>query len=385
MRGPGGRAALVALGTGALLAAGCSAPPPASSEGGRPASPPHAAPRPARPGLSGEEPGSAAGWTPGAFARLGPGRQARARLARCAVTAKLIPTCGAWFGIAPEIFTGRPPARATARAEHRMGRRAAIVHVYHRGGQLFPTRQERALARHHILLINWKPSIRVPWAAVAAGALDRRIDRLAAHIRRTFHKKFFLTIHHEPENDVVERRGSGRTAADYAAMYRRVVRRLRSHGVTNAVTVMTYMGAPNWATKPWFKGLYPGDGVVDWLGIDPYADRRVRDFAGLVDKTRADHPSWPGFYRWIQAHYPAKPIMLAEWGVFERPGDPGYKARVFASASRQIRHYPQIKALVYFDSPRAPRGDTSFDATPAARRAFTALAHNPYFRATPVP
>ena len=266
-----------------------------------------------------------------------------------------------------------------------MGRRAAIVHVYHRGGQLFPTWQERALARHRILLINWKPSTRVPWAAVAAGALDRRIDRLAAYIRRTFHKKFFLTIHHEPENDVRERRGSGRTAADYAAMYRHVVTRLRAHGVTNAVTVMTYMGAPNWAAKPWFRRLYPGDDVVDWLGIDPYADRRVRDFAGLVDKTRPDQPNWPGFYRWMQAHFPAKPIMLSEWGVFERPADPGYKESLFTSAGSQIRDYPQIKALVYFDSPRAPRGDTRFDTTPGARRAFIDLARSRYFSATPVP
>ncbi|WP_214415923.1 glycoside hydrolase family 26 protein [Sphaerisporangium fuscum] len=303
----------------------------------------------------------------------------------CAATAKLIPSCGAWWGIAPDVFGGRPPVQAVATAERRMGRRADIVHVYHRGGEAFPTPQEAHLARRRLLLINWKPSVRDTWAEIADGAIDDRIDRVAETIRHRLHERFFLTIHHEPENDVRPQPGSGMTADDYAAMYRHVVFRLRRHGVRNAVMVMTYMGAPNWATKPWFERLYPGDDVVDWIGLDPYADRRVDDFAGLVDKTRDDHASWPGFYRWTQTRFPGKPIMLAEWGAFERPGDPGFKETFFNSVRRQIRGYPQIKALVYFDSPSAPRGDTRFDSSETAARAFSQLARDPYFSSTPVP
>ena len=303
----------------------------------------------------------------------------------CKATEKLIPTCGAWWGIAPEVFTRRSPAVVLERAERRMGRKAAILHVYHRNSELFPTPEERELAKSRILLINWKVSLERPWAEIAAGRFDRRIDRLARYIKRTFPKRFFLTIHHEPEDDVRPQPGSGRTARDYAAMFRHVVTRLRERGVTNAVTVMTYMGAPNWASKRWFADLYPGDDVVDWVAIDPYADHRVRDFAGLVNKIRPDYPNWPGFYKWMQARFPGKPIMVAEWGVFEDPDDPHRKERIFRSVARQIHDFPQIKALVYFDSPRAPRGDTRFDTTPGAARAFTALARSPHFTATPVP
>ncbi|MFD1114734.1 glycoside hydrolase family 26 protein [Sphaerisporangium aureirubrum] len=303
----------------------------------------------------------------------------------CAATAKLIPSCGAWWGVAPDVFGGRPPAEALATAEERMGRKADIVHVYHRGGEPFPTPAERRLARTRLLLINWKPSLRRTWAEIATGAIDRRIDRLAADINRDLPRRFFLTIHHEPENDVRPRPGSGMTADDYAAMYRHVVQRLRYRGVKNAVTVMTYMGAPNWATKPWFERLYPGDDVVDWIGLDPYADRRVDDFAALVDKIRPDHAPWPGFYRWTQTRFPGKPIMIAEWGAFDRPEDPAFKATFYNSVRRQIRGYPQIKALVYFDSPNAPRGDTRFDTTPPTAHAFTELARAPYFSSTPVP
>ncbi|MFE3448401.1 glycoside hydrolase family 26 protein [Nonomuraea sp. NPDC059194] len=303
----------------------------------------------------------------------------------CEVTAKLIPSCGAWWGIAPEIFTGLPPDKALERAETRMGRTADVLHVYHRGKELFPNSREVGLARDpddpRLLLINWKPSFDHTWAAIADGALDKGIDRLADHIRKTFPERFFLTVHHEPEDDVRPNPGSGMTAADYAAMYRHVVQRLRERGVKNAVTVMTYMGAPNWASQSWFEQLYPGDDVVDWVAMDPYADARVRDFDGLVNKTRKDYPRWPGFYRWMQWRFPGKPIMIAEWGVFSS----GRKRAFFESVRAQVTRYPQIKALVYFDSPHAPRGDTRFDTDPAAAHAFTALAEDPHFSATRVP
>ncbi|GAA2283839.1 hypothetical protein GCM10010149_31310 [Nonomuraea roseoviolacea subsp. roseoviolacea] len=309
--------------------------------------------------------------------------------AACAVTDKLIPSCGAWWGVAPEIFSGAPVDQALRRAEARMGARADVVHVYHRGKELFPTRREIDVARDpahpRLLLVNWKPSVDRTWAEIADGAMDGRIDRLAEHVRRVFPDRFFLTIHHEPEDDVRPGPGSGMEAADYAAMYRHVVLRLREKGVRNAVTVMTYMGAPNWASKPWFEKLYPGDDVVDWIAMDPYADDRVRDFDGLVNKTRPDYPRWPGFYRWTQLRFPGKPVMVAEWGAFLRGEDRAFQRAFFESVRAQVGRYPQIKALVYFDSPRAPRGDTRFDAEPAAGRAFTALARDPHFRSTPVP
>ncbi|MEU4833274.1 hypothetical protein [Streptosporangium sp. NPDC023615] len=304
----------------------------------------------------------------------------------CEVSRTLVPSCGAWWGIAPEIFTGRRPQRALERAERRMGGPADIMHVYHRGDELFPTAAERAIARdpdgRRILLVNWKPSVdhSYTWAEIAGGALDARIDRLAAHIVRTFPERFFLTVHHEPENDVLETPGAGMSAADYAAMFRHVVARLRAGGVTNAVTVMTYMGAPNWASQPWFERLYPGDDVVDWVAMDPYADHRVDGFDALVNKTRPDFPRWPGFYRWTGERFPGKPVMVAEWGVFERHDRPAFKESFFASVRAGLRDYPRIKALVYFDSPKAPRGDTRFDTTPGARRTFGELARDPRLR-----
>ncbi|GII93257.1 hypothetical protein Ssi02_34880 [Sinosporangium siamense] len=335
--------------------------------------------------------GGEAAMPPSAASPSTPSRIVRSPAATpgCQVTARLIPSCGAWWGIAPEISADRGPRAALARAERRMQRRADIVHLYHHGPELFPTAEEIALARDpvrpRLLFVNWKPSLRHTWADIAAGAIDRRIDRLAAHLRRTFPERFFLTIHHEPESDVAARPGSGKTAEDYAAMYRHVVMRLRQAGVKSAVTVMTYMGTPTWAAKPWFERLYPGDDVVDWVAIDPYVDKRVRDFDGLINRKHTNLPNWPGFYRWMQWRFPGKPIMIAEWGVFERHGSPALKERFYSSVRAQIRHYPQLKALIYFDSRRAPRGDTRFDTTRRGGRAFSDLARDPYFALTSLP
>ncbi|MEO3872507.1 hypothetical protein ABGB18_27155 [Nonomuraea sp. B12E4] len=318
-----------------------------------------------------------------------PGAATVAGAPSCTATTRLIPSCGVWWGIAPEVFSGAPVDQALHAAESRMGAAADVLHVYHRGSELFPTGAEIRLARDparpRLLMINWKPSFEHTWAEIADGALDARITRLAGHLRRTFPERFFLTVHHEPENDVDDSAGSGMRATDYAAMFRHVVLRLREEGVKNAVMVMTYMGAPNWAAKRWFEDLYPGDDVVDWVAMDPYADDRVRDFDGLVNKRRKEYPDWPGFYRWMQARFPGKPVMVAEWGVFGRAEDPAFKRAFFESVRRQIKRYPQIKALLYFDSPQAPRGDTSFDTGSGAGRAFTELARDPYFRSTRVP
>jgi len=131
-----------------------------------------------------------AACTPGRHAAQAPGEPDDTPLAdtppACTVTGRLIPSCGAWWGIAPEIFTGRDVAQALRSAEKRMGAPADIVHVYHRGKELFPTKKEIRLARDpehpRLLLINWKPSLTHTWAEIARGAVDDRIDGRQMHL-----------------------------------------------------------------------------------------------------------------------------------------------------------------------------------------------------------
>jgi hypothetical protein len=303
----------------------------------------------------------------------------------CGLDARLVPGCGVLWGVAPGAYTDLPASRALAQFEDKTGRRADILHVYHRGDQLFPTADEIAAAHagghRRLLLANWKVDWGTTWAAVAAGGADARIDRLAGYLKAHVTEPFYLALHHEPENEVNS--GPGMAARDYAAMFRHTALRLRALGVTNAVFVLIYMAYEQWCVQPWFADLWPGDDVVDWIGFDPYLFAQPGgyghgDFGYLVDRT-SDPKRWPGFYSWATRTHPGKPLMLAEWGVFEYPADPAQKAWIFSTVAPQLRRYPAIRALVYFDSPAAPKGDTRPDSSGAALDEYRKLAESTEF------
>jgi hypothetical protein len=332
---------------------------------------PPAAARSGAPEVSRRPPG-----TPGHAAPAAPA-------ARCMVGPKLVPTCNVLWGAAAGGFGAVPRDEAVRSWEAASGRPTSIYHAYHRGDEAFPTPAEVAMAHDpvhpRLLLINWRVGMGTTWARVAAGGVDARIDR-EAHRLRAFRDPFFLVLHHEPENDVDPRAGSGATAKDFAAMYRHVVRRLRADGVPNAVTVVAYMNYERWFTAPWWADLYPGDDVVDWIGLDSYLDAdpggfHSGDFVSMVNRRAGAR--FPGFYAWATSRRPAKPLMLAEWGVYGRPAD---KPQVFATVLPALPRLPAIKAMVYFDTARDQAGrDIRIDSSPAALAQFQHLAAAPLF------
>jgi len=311
----------------------------------------------------------------------------------CRTGDKLIPTCGVLWGVAPGAHTESRGAYALAKFERKTGRHQAIFHAYHGGTrQLFPTEQEIAIAHQpghrRVLFLNWKPES-ASWAQIAKG--DRRtdafLDRLAKHIKTNFPEQFFFAVHHEGENDVRERAGSGYTARDYAAMYRHVVKRLRAKGATNIVTVLVHMAYVKHATKSWFHEMYPGDDVVDWLGFDTYAYSEPGyghgDFAEVFNRRQEikGKRSWPGFYNWAVTRHPGKPLMIAEWGVWSAKSHTRYKADFYRELGSEIRRFPRIKAMVQFETPHNQKGqDSSVDSTPQSLHAYRKLGRLPIFQ-----
>jgi hypothetical protein len=297
----------------------------------------------------------------------------------CTVSAKLVPTCGELWGVAPGAFTTQVRTAALLDFEKTVGQTMDIFHAYHKDDDQFPTADERAIATDpshpRLLLENWKPSTSQTWAQVADGGADARIDKLAAYINSTFKGPFFLTIWHEPENDVNMTAGSGMTATDYHNMFRHVVLRLRADGVNNAVTVVNYQSYAEYSAQSWWPDLYPGNDVVDWVAEDSYnsgamSGYNAGDFAATVDKTK---DSWHGFYNWAAANHPDKPVMLAEWGIFQNASAPGRQAWFFNDVRTHLADFPQLKAMVYFDSPSAPKGSTNFNQSADSLSAFKTL------------
>jgi beta-mannanase len=307
------------------------------------------------------------------------------------VDAKLVPSCNVLWGAAAGGFSDTPRDQALREWEAKSGRTSTIYHTYHRGDEMFPTTAEIAMSREagkpRVLFTNWKVGYGAKWADVPAGKQDARIDKLSAYIKANYTEKFFMALHHEPENDVNETAGSGMTAKDYAAMYRHTVLRMRANGVTNVVFVLAYMNVEKWNNSAWWYDLYPGDDVVDWLGVDTYVNAQpggyhYGDFNYLMDRT-TDSAKFPGWYTWASTQHPTKPIMVAEWGVYEckTACSPTEKAKLYDTVLPQLATKPGIKAMVYFDTASDQQGlDMRIDSTPTARAAFQKVAADPTFK-----
>ena len=307
----------------------------------------------------------------------------------CVTGALLVPSCGVLWGAAAGGFTEAPRDVELMRWEKLSGRTATIFHTYHKGNDPFPLKSEIAMtedaAHPRVLLMNWKISYGSNWARVAAGEQDRRIDAFAVRAK-AYGKKFFLALNHEPEDEIIARTGSGMTAKDFAAMYRHTILRLRAAGVTNVVNVMAYMGNEKWMAQSWWKDLYPGDDVVDWVGLDSYVSAEkgyyhYGMFADLLDRAATDGQ---GFYDWATTKHAGKPMMIVEWGVYHRLRRVVDKSPAFASVVPELAKRPAIKAISYFDTTRDSTGDRniSMSSSKSSLAAFRTLAANPIFNVT---
>ena len=89
---------------------------------------------------------------------------------------------------------------------------------------------------------------------------------------------------------------------------------------------------------------YPGADYVDWLGMSAY---------GQITPGKDDWDDWEevmdAAYKHLCALDPAKPVMLAEWGVGEFPNG-GSKAEWVRDAFAGMNggKYPRIKAAVFW-------------------------------------
>ncbi|MEO7060643.1 MAG: hypothetical protein ABI083_13055 [Lapillicoccus sp.] len=277
--------------------------------------------------------------------------------AGCTMSAILVPSCGAWWGVSP----GGSGTASTevAEFERLTGERTDIFHGYHQFGDMFPSASERDLARSpqgkRLLLFSLMPtSGGRTWAQVASGAQDAYLAQLASYIKTNFPEKFFITLHHEPENDVIPRAGSGMQATDFRDMFRHVVTKMKSLGVNNVVWVVTYQGVQSYKLDSWWPSLYPGDDVVDWIAWDIYScvapapGQPCIDFSQMMNRRYSNQTPWVGMYNWATANHPGKPLMIPEFGVYDVGGT--RKATVLTSIGQQVNQFPAIKAIVYWNS-----------------------------------
>jgi beta-mannanase len=96
--------------------------------------------------------------------------------------------------------------------------------------------------------------------------------------------------------------------------------------------------------EPWnaLKNCYPGDDVVDWIGIDGYNRGVSKSWS-----------HWETFQQIFRAAYDTlkvfnKPMMVAEFASTELGGDKSLWMSVAYSYSKTFM--PQIKAMTWFNT-----------------------------------
>jgi hypothetical protein len=298
---------------------------------------------------------------------------------------KLVPTCGALWGIYAHAVAGNW-ARGVTNLEHLVGRRFDLVKRYHDfsgtgGNGAFPDAYEKQLGadRNRILYFAWESrdyarGTKFAWRDIAAGRYDQTVLIPEARRIKAWGLPVFLDFDHEMDGST--RRGQG-SPADYVAAYRHIHDVFAKQHVRNVVWVWTSTGTI--ADTARIAAMYPGDSYVDWVGYDPYNFYKCNGTKWKDPATTINR-----FYRWLESHHHGnKPFLLAEYGSSPDPADPAAKARWYADFVPALQALPNIKAVMQFDSASmsaTKKCDVQITSGPGTLQAFTKAGHNPYVR-----
>ncbi|MGW5210905.1 glycoside hydrolase family 26 protein [Streptomyces sp. NPDC004051] len=275
----------------------------------------------------------------------------------CRPTELLEPPCGAWFG----AFVPHERAELEERVkeyERRVGRKLDIVYTYHdmslpegarREGQLLSPEEQR-VGEDRMLLLSWESKWwggtkdqQPTWKEIADGDLDATvIDVQARRIRdygQRTGKKVFLSFDLEMDT----RTPDNGTPAQYVKAYRHIHDRFRELGVDNVVWTWIITGYLNHGDL--FKGMYPGDEYVDWIGYNQYNYYRCHRTKWLTfEQTQT------ATHDWIRENVSAdKPLMLSEFGSAADASRPERQAEWYAQVPSVLKGLEGVKAALQWN------------------------------------
>ena len=284
--------------------------------------------------------------------------------------AKLEPLAGCYIGALDNY-----PADDADNFARRTGRPLAVCFDYARYGAPFPLAWARKQARAgRAIQIAWEPS------SIGAVRDDEYLNQWAEDASRCG-TPMFLRFGGEMNGNWTP---WGRDPLAYRRAFRLV------HAVINRhASNVALVWAPGAVPTRNLDSYYPGDDVVDWVGISLYLVRYSDD--NLSRPAWQDGPA--SFIAPFYEKYAArKPLCLAECGVSRRSRVEGKDADNYAAArifdlldTIKIR-YPRLKMFCWFtrnnlETAQAGRrlNDYSLPDGSRALSAFRAAISDPYF------
>lgn len=286
----------------------------------------------------------------------------------------VLPTNGAIFGVHLSLddHNGNTRQESMANFEALVGRPMGEDRVFYLWDDAWPTADDWSdVAAGRLLYISWDAGTRdggcVQWGDIASGRYDATIDAQADAIRGL--PPFIFSFGHEPMTAVPKHISCG-TYADYINAYRHVHDRFVADGITNVTYAFTVTAQS--FTKQNAENYYPGDDVVDLIASDGY-NWFGCDF----------HPGpWRTFQQVFQDMYGFgvqhnKYMWVAEYGTGEDPSNVNAKAQWFSDAGDQLKRWPLIKGVSYFN---VGGGDCAryVDSSPESLASFQSLGDDPF-------
>jgi hypothetical protein len=228
------------------------------------------------------------------------------------------------------------------RFESNAGKRVSIVHwglgtPWDNDFNHWKTTFEMVRARGDLSAVDMSTGS-VPLRDIAGGLRDASIRTWMQQAAAYAHPLFLILDVEmngtwEPYSPGV----NGNTASDFVNMWRHVHDLAVQAGASN----LTWVWAPNVDPRNLFtpySQVYPGDGYVDWTGLDGFNMDGTSSFSWLYG---------PSYNALLQLA-PTKPIMVTQVASVE--GGNGKAAWITDALSTQLpQSFPQIKALAWFN------------------------------------
>lgn len=209
--------------------------------------------------------------------------------------------------------------------------------------------------------------------AVAAGQDDALITTTALAIKKYGHTVFLrymwdpnttpASMQRQECYDVSTDNEDGTfSPVQYVKAYRHIHQIFVNNGVNNVDWVWSFNPAGSNDPVPY----YPGDDVVDWIGIDAYATAAT--FTSFSQLLSAPYALFSGHN---------KPMIVSEAGA-----SPALQVTFLTGAPQTLHsQFPQIQGFVYFDGTTPNGVNWSLGASGGAQ--FTKFANDPYMTAMP--
>jgi hypothetical protein len=255
------------------------------------------------------------------------------------------PSSGVFFGIFRENALTDVVNDATAD----LRRPPAAAMWFTRFGAAFPESQIRFLAAKGMAAqVTWEPwgphDEAISLADINAGRWDAYIDSWGAAAAQ-LDLPFMLRFGHEFNGDWYpwSLARNDHLGSAYASAFRRVVTRLRAAGARRVQHVWCF-NHNSQPAEPWNdpRTAYPGDDVVDWIGIDGYNFGTSQSWS----RWTAFRDVFANAVALANGLAPRKPIVLAEMGCSETGGD---KADWIARMAADFTRMPSVRAFTWFD------------------------------------